>query len=124
MARRKKTTTTTTEATAPDTTALAPSYVNWLRGDPQALAYVCDVLSASGALRDDRSIREAVATEQKRWGDNPTGYLSRAQFDRLVQQEDTTSTTQDTDTDTTQDTNDTQQDTTQGTTDDGSTTDG
>lgn len=57
----------------------APTYAGWITGDPDTVERVRGLLDAG-----KRTTREAVATQQKRWGDSPTGALSMAQFARLM----------------------------------------
>ena len=61
-----------------------PAWLDWIKGTPAALDAGRAALGALGAFHaGSGSIRQAVATQQKRWGDVPTGSLNPAQWARL-----------------------------------------
>ncbi len=62
-----------------------PDVNAWYRGDPAARELGVAALTALGAFHDDSTdIRQAVTTQQKRWGDTPTGALSPAEWQMLT----------------------------------------
>lgn len=62
-----------------------PDVNAWYRGDPAARELGVAALTALGAFHDDSTdIRQAVTTQQKRWGDTPTGTLSPAEWQMLT----------------------------------------
>lgn len=61
-----------------------PAWLDWIKGTPAALEAGRAALGALGAFHaGSASIRQAVATQQKRWGAVPTGALTPDQWDRL-----------------------------------------
>ena len=61
-----------------------PAWLDWIKGTPAALDAGRAALDALHAFHaGSTSIRQAVATQQKRWGDVPTGALTPDQWDRL-----------------------------------------
>lgn len=62
------------------------SYRQWLGGDPTVMPVVVDALAslaeaAKATPHDD--VRKAVAAQQKRWGEPPTGWLDAPHLARL-----------------------------------------
>lgn len=63
-----------------------PDVYAWYRGEPDALELGTAALEELGAFHTGSTdIRQAVATQQKRWGTEPTGTLSPAEWDRLLE---------------------------------------
>ena len=61
-----------------------PAWIDWIKGTPEAIEAGRAALGALGAFHDGSdSIRQAVATQQKRWGAVPTGALTPDQWARL-----------------------------------------
>ena len=61
-----------------------PAWLDWIKGTPAALEAGRAALDALGAFHaGSDSIRQAVATQQKRWGAVPTGALTPDQWARL-----------------------------------------
>lgn len=72
------------------------SFSGWVQGAPGAKAAGVLWLRRAQAFRPDMNdetvaahVRDAVARQQKRWRESPTGALSRAQWDRLRAEFDT-----------------------------------
>jgi hypothetical protein len=61
-----------------------PDVVAWWKGDPEAIEVGTRALKRVRALRDKKTIRQAVELVQKRAGAVPTGTLSRDQWVQLL----------------------------------------
>ena len=62
-----------------------PNAFAWWTGDPAAVALGRDALTALDAFhKGSTDLRQAVATQQKRWGHAPSGTLTSAEWDQLL----------------------------------------
>lgn len=75
---------------------MAGTFWDWQRGDAETIAEVVRWLRSARAFRrapadppGPQELRAAVALQQKRWGDSPTGHLTAEQWDRLKTEHDT-----------------------------------